>query len=710
MNWSYLRDILEDTWLLQGLAVLGSILLTGVLVALLVRFDNTPVLEWNKISLNAVVALTATILKGLIALTTSDCIGQAKWIWLSRQQRSLNDFAIIDQGSRGPLGSIRMLWQPMARSFISFGAILVILVVPMDSFVQLAVGKTNAIIYKNDSSTQISYARRYSKGNFNFNGAISVYISSFRRTRQPKSQRDFYYNVSITDTESTAKADSTMISAVLFDLTQPDTRVARQTVYNCPSGNCTWDTFQSLAVCSGCTDLTDRLKRSSFRPLAHDTTSAYFNETVYWLPNGLGLINANGVKIDQTLFTTGFGTGNKSQSMTFGSKDTLIWSMTLIRVVDPKVLWPHSSVTATECGLWYCVQSYKSMVKNNNLIEVSSPALSTRSRDSWQLSLDSFESPGYEGRVQDKLLNSTMRPPDSLNFDQGSMVGYLTDLQLGAGFNVSQAAVYGISDLMNTTFTGNVNAAVYGIIDPDNTMEANYTLRHQYNPARGDAFWCYNVANAYVAESDDIEYSPIAMQNLHYSQDLNVTFATLAKSMTNSIGENSDDNLVMTGQAGTLHVVYQIRWKYLILPIFLVFANAIFLIIVIFHTRKSGLAVLCSNAIPTLGFGGNIGPIFKKIRLRSRMIETAKHRQIHFISIPKKRPSGDAEDVTSSHEPDGATPPIDGDTLSLLQETDGHEMMTFVEDHLEDQDSQSRRRSDTVRSIISTITPDSRRA
>ena len=166
MNWCYLGDILEDTWLLQGLSVLGSIVLTSVLVVLLARFDNTPILEWNGISLNAVVALIATMLKGLVALTVSDCLGQAKWIWFSRQRRSLSDFVIIDQGSRGPLESVKLLRKPVARSFIDFDAILIILSVPMDSFVQLTVGKTNAVIYKNDSLTQISYARRYSKGTF----------------------------------------------------------------------------------------------------------------------------------------------------------------------------------------------------------------------------------------------------------------------------------------------------------------------------------------------------------------------------------------------------------------------------------------------------------------------------------------------------------------------------------------------------------------
>lgn len=161
-------DVLEDTWFLQNVTVFASFLLTGVLIALLARFNNTPILEWNGISLNAVVALIATILKGLVALTVSDCLGQAKWIWLSWQERSLSDFAFIDQGSRGPLGSIKLLWwkRPMSRSFISYGAILVILSVPMDSFIQLAVGKTNAMVYKNDSSAQISYATRYSKGNF----------------------------------------------------------------------------------------------------------------------------------------------------------------------------------------------------------------------------------------------------------------------------------------------------------------------------------------------------------------------------------------------------------------------------------------------------------------------------------------------------------------------------------------------------------------
>ena len=240
----------------------------------------------------------------------------------------------------------------------------------MNFFVQLIVDKINAIIYKNDSFIQISYAKKYFKSNFNFNENISEIISSFRRTKQSKSQKDVYYNVFITNIEFTVKANSTMISAVLFDLIQSDIRMIQQTVYNCFSNNCIWNIFQFLTICSDCTDLTDRFKRSNFRFLIHDTTSTYFNEIVYWFSNDLDFINANEIKIFQILFTTDFDTKNEFQSMFFDSKNTLIWSMILIRVIDSKTLWSHFFVTTIECDLWYCVQNYKFMIKNNNLIEI----------------------------------------------------------------------------------------------------------------------------------------------------------------------------------------------------------------------------------------------------------------------------------------------------------------------------------------------------
>ena len=156
----------EDTWYLHALAVLWSTLSLGAIAALLGIYDGTPIFKWHGVTLNAVVAVLAVILKGLLAFAISDAIGHSKWIWFSRQQRPLQDLALIDNASRGPLGSLQLLYKSVARSAISLGAIVMILSVAIDPFIQLAIGTTDTVIYKDDSSTHISYAKRYTAGSF----------------------------------------------------------------------------------------------------------------------------------------------------------------------------------------------------------------------------------------------------------------------------------------------------------------------------------------------------------------------------------------------------------------------------------------------------------------------------------------------------------------------------------------------------------------
>lgn len=183
----------------------------------------------------------------------------------------------------------------------------------------------------------------------------------------------------------------------------------------------------------------------------------------------------------------------------------------------------------------------------------------------------------------------------------------------------------------------------------------------------------------------------------------------------------------------------------MILSITLVFVNAVFFIIVVYHTRKSGLAILCSSAVSTVGFEGNIGPIFNEIRLRSRMEEAAKFQQVRFISASEeRRSSDDVENGNLSVEDDGVSPsqevndvspsqenndvppsqqdndvpssqegddvPLfhEGDVVTPLRGSEGHEMV-FVGTGSENQDN-ARRRSDGERSIVSPISLGSRGA
>lgn len=131
---------------------------------LLMHYNNKPIFSQKGVTLNAIISVLSAMSKAMLAFTLSECLGQAKWIWLSWQQRPLKDINSIDAGSRGPLGSLKLLAHPAARSFISIGAITLILSATIDPFVQLTVGKKDDLKFNSDLNAQIPYAKRYSKG------------------------------------------------------------------------------------------------------------------------------------------------------------------------------------------------------------------------------------------------------------------------------------------------------------------------------------------------------------------------------------------------------------------------------------------------------------------------------------------------------------------------------------------------------------------
>ena len=177
---------------------------------------------------------------------------------------------------------------------------------------------------------------------------------------------------------------------------------------------------------------------------------------------------------------------------------------------------------------------------------------------------------------------------------------------------MSQAAVYGINSAVNSTFTcEGIHEKLFqwGHCDKDGRFIILFIT-----PDSAFAF----------DSSDDTDLDNFtALSILYHSQDLNTTFATLANSMTNSIRQDSDNNLVVTDKVGTLHANIQVRWTFLIFSIVLVFANAVFLVMVIYYTHTAGLAVMCSDALPTVNLEKSVGPVLNKIRLRSGMEKAA---------------------------------------------------------------------------------------
>jgi Protein of unknown function (DUF3176) len=136
-------------------------------IAILIKFDNKPLGVWKFfLKPNAVISVFSTISKASVLYTMGACISQLKWLHFEKSSQSLSDLQVFDAASRGPLGSLQLLFEIRGRArAASLGALIVVIALAMDPFTQqilaypsssVAVGRTGGIpvtdIYKTDQS------------------------------------------------------------------------------------------------------------------------------------------------------------------------------------------------------------------------------------------------------------------------------------------------------------------------------------------------------------------------------------------------------------------------------------------------------------------------------------------------------------------------------------------------------------------------------
>lgn len=129
-----------------------------------------------------------------------------------------------------------------------------------------------------------------------------------------------------------------------------------QTPY-CPSTNCTWSPYQTLAVCNQCADLTDHvnfMQAGKQVPSCNETTIQQRQNCSVALPNGLSLdfIEATGDD-DRTLNASG-----SLPAVTLDSVGYALANFSMIQVQS------GGNITAIECSLFWCVNTYTARVYN----------------------------------------------------------------------------------------------------------------------------------------------------------------------------------------------------------------------------------------------------------------------------------------------------------------------------------------------------------
>ena len=218
-------NFLRHWWLETGACFISLGAIVAV-VATLYPHQGKPLPQWPyNLSVNTILSIYMTILKGTVLTVTAEGIGQSKWQWF-QASRPLDDLVRFDAATRGPLGAIALLWRLKTRDILSsVGALVAILILLVDPFTQQIV--------------------RY----YDCNVAMAQVEASVPRTQ-------IYSSMDI------GMIPPGLQAAVSNSVISPEPSIS----FNCSSGNCTFpEEYSTVGYCHQCKDMTAKLAiRSNF--------------------------------------------------------------------------------------------------------------------------------------------------------------------------------------------------------------------------------------------------------------------------------------------------------------------------------------------------------------------------------------------------------------------------------------------------------------
>ncbi|CAG7995224.1 unnamed protein product [Penicillium salamii] len=544
------RAITLDSWLLESIAVAVSMGCFIAIAVVLYIYDGEVRPEiGHGINLNTIVSILATGSKSALVFAVGESIGQLKWLWFQDPTKSESQLVSIqrfDAASRGPSGSAMILYHHRFCSLVSVGAAVIVLLLSFDPFVQQVltypVGPTI-----DSSATSGATAPQ-----------LREYITTINDTR----------DIGIAYTEG-------------FYSQNQDFRVPPI----CSSGNCTWDQFSSVGICSSCSNIstTAKLKCESA------STTAIRKACSITLPGGFGY-DFDFVQNQTERFHVDFGSGI-SRKFTYDTvtfRNPIIWrpfsfnaswinqialgavdrqlpefpNATLAGVKDPQLpavyielglntspIQRNASMidrlfikNATACSLSTCLRDYEIIVDNGT------PSIKTKNIDFGTIYQDI--TPGG--------LCWTPGPPDSLGFQEGRNFTFCEPK-----FDELVSVLKYFPLEQNTQYTWNSNDL-------------------------GKEIGSYE-----ILREDSSRYA-FQLEQLNRN-GFEKTVENIAASLTKFGLEGTNQSVDGTVQVTKVFV--HVRWPWLILPGCLVVAGTIFLVVTIAVSSKNRAPLWKSSAL-----------------------------------------------------------------------------------------------------------------
>jgi hypothetical protein len=358
---------------------------------------------------------------------------------------------------------------------------------------------------------------------------------------------------------------------------------------NCPSSNCTWPEFETLAICSKCTEVSNLLRFACINttldwvqiPDAKPDTG----ETIFLNGTSCGWwINAD---TNNPLLMTGYNVDNG----TAHSGEVL-----LVRAQPIIDLFTRGSLQGYSPRL----NSSRNPISHVVIVSGESAALIHQNKTpiahecliSWciEYMLSESSEGGYSEKVKSSFSNSTLGPDPwdrSPIYDDNGQVA-------GVDFTYNENVV--LRGSSGKTYEIDNNTQVNLITIFDDVFPSTYTLINSTNEA--DAMLRFKQYVTISSHIRSVLYLPWLFANI--TTHLN----HMSSAMTNIMRSSADRTEMIEGSAFDRETFIQVRWAWLSFPFILLFLGFLFLVSTIIRSStQEDIEILKISAVAALLYG-----------------------------------------------------------------------------------------------------------
>lgn len=555
-------------WTLEVLAIILAIGLIAAIGSILTIYNGKPVPDLGvNLTLNALLALLSTVLRGLLVVIVAQIISQRKWDWYTATgARPLEDLQKFDAGSRGILGAFQLIPTVALHDGVTLVAALILLL----SFL------VGPFVQQTSSTAECYFA--------------SLNASAASIPTAHWVPRSGGYRTSPGTMGETGWAAPDLIVAILSSVTSPD-GVENRIIPNCATGNCTFDDLppgktrqeaqdsqasmhSAAAVCSACTDVTSLVTRDF---------NASTMETNHFLPNGMNL----------TFYTPAVVKSEKDLSWVEGlqTKDARAASRwAYVNATFFSKSRDSKTGVASVCSLYPCLRTYTTLVVENQLQEqeVQSELMQLEYSDANPYGTITFDGNKWTNaesnmyfnytavrsscRINGRTLNSTSASSIDASFTNLTLYDYTSSPPIVSNFSLPEQCIYRqdpefVSAIAQTLgkeiFDGSCSS--YRVFTCTKTTQPFTTYNGQLLDVGAGAVLrtLYNDVGNNSFSNITLYFDKVATS---LSNKLRVNYGTPFKPITLSGAEPPAPDMVR-GTAWQTKTCVKMRWIWLLLPI-----------------------------------------------------------------------------------------------------------------------------------------------